>query len=124
MEGIVVVTTVGSEEEANTLAREMISRRHAACVNIVSGVKSLYRWKGKICRDSEYVLLIKTVRDEFDAVAAAIGELHSYELPEILSFGVKDGDPDFLDWLAQSTDKTADFADEDDLEVGLEEPGL
>lgn len=109
-----ILTTVGEEEQAILIAREIVARRHAACVNIVPGVRSVYRWQGKICTDGEYLLVIKTLEEEYPEVAATIQELHSYELPEILSFPVRQGDPDFLDWIAASVDKTAEFADEDD----------
>jgi periplasmic divalent cation tolerance protein len=114
MQAIVVVTTVGTEEQANLIAREIVARRQAACVNILPGMRSIYRWKGKICKDGELLLLVKTLEGEFEAVAATIRELHSYELPEILSFGVSRGEQGFLDWLAGCVDKDADFADEDD----------
>ena len=115
MSAIVMVTTVGDEDEGNEIARELIIRRHAACVNMLPGVKSFYRWKGKICRDGEYLLIIKTLASEYEAVAAAIKELHSYELPEILAFDICQGDQDFLDWIQSSLDKDADFEDEEDL---------
>ncbi len=113
MGGIVVVTTVGDEEQANLLARELVSRRHAACVNVLTGVRSTYRWKGKICRDSEFMLVIKTMAEEFDAVSEAIHELHDYELPEILAFEIGRGEPRFLDWVAASLDKDAAFEEEE-----------
>ncbi|HUP42726.1 MAG TPA: divalent-cation tolerance protein CutA, partial [Thermoanaerobaculia bacterium] len=81
MRAAAVVTTVGTEEQANLIAREIIARRQAACVNIVPGVRSIYRWQGKICSDAEFLLIAKTLESEFDAVAATIRELHSYELP-------------------------------------------
>ena len=116
MSAIVVVTTVGDEEQGNLIARELIARRHAACVNMVSGVKSFYRWQGKICRDGEYMLIIKTMEEEYSAVAEAIRELHSYDLPEILAFDICKGDRSFLDWVANSLDKDAAFdEDEDDF---------
>ena len=114
MRAIVIVTTVGTEDQANLLARELIARRQAACVNVVPGVRSTYRWKGKICTDGEMMLVVKTLDSEFDAVAATIRELHTYELPEILSFPVDRGDARFLEWIAASVDKDAEFADEDD----------
>ncbi|NJL26376.1 MAG: divalent-cation tolerance protein CutA [Thermoanaerobaculia bacterium] len=114
MPAIVVVTTVGDEEQGNLIARELIARRHAACVNMVSGVKSFYRWQGKICRDGEYMLIIKTMDHEYPAVAEAIRELHSYELPEILAFEISRGDAKFLDWVGNSLDKEAPFEEEDD----------
>src|SRR5258708_40071043 len=114
MRAIVVVTTVAREEQAYLIEREIAARRQAACVNILPGMRSIYRWKGKICKDGELLLLIKTLEGEFEGVAATIRELHSYELPEILSFGVARGEQGFLDWLAGSAHKNADLADEGD----------
>ena len=114
MRAIVVITTVGTEEQAYLIAREIVARRQAACVNILPGVRSIYRWKGKICKDGELMLVVKTLEPEFAAVAATIRELHSYELPEILSFQVARGEERFLDWIATSVDKEAEFSDEDE----------
>src|SRR5882724_5295662 len=114
MRAIVVVTTVGTEEQAYLIAREIVARRQAACVNVLPGMRSIYRWKGKICKDGELLLLVKTMEGEFEGVAATIRELHSYELPEILSFTVTRGEPGFLDWIAASVDKEAEFSDEED----------
>jgi periplasmic divalent cation tolerance protein len=118
MQAIVVVTTVGTEEQAYTIAREIVARRQAACVNIVPGIRSIYRWKGKICKDGELMLLVKTLEGEFEAVAATIRELHSYELPEVLSFNVSHGEKGFLEWIAGSVDKDAEFSDDEDEEEG------
>ncbi|HUO86074.1 MAG TPA: divalent-cation tolerance protein CutA [Thermoanaerobaculia bacterium] len=114
MNATVVITTVGNEEQANTLARELVARRQAACVNILPGLKSFYRWQGKVCHDTELMLVIKTRDSEFEAVAATIRELHNYELPEILSFGVGRGEERFLAWIAESTDKSAPFGDDEE----------
>jgi len=114
VQATVVVTTVGTEDEANRLARALVSRRHAACVNIMPVVRSVYRWKGKVSEDSEYLLIIKTAAEEYPAVEVAIQELHSYELPEILAFRVSDGEPGFLDWIAECLSK--DGLDREDLE--------
>lgn len=113
MNATVVVTSVGTEEQANLIARELVARRHAGCVNIIPGVRSVYRWKGRICNDSEYLLVVKTMASEFEAVRAAIRELHTYELPEILAFPVAQGDSAFLDWIAAGLDKNADFPDDE-----------
>jgi periplasmic divalent cation tolerance protein len=121
MRAIVVVTTVGTEEQANLIAREIIRRRHAACVNIVPKIRSVYRWQGKICEDGEMMLLIKTTDQEFPAVADAIQELHSYELPEILAFNVSQGEIGFLQWIHASVDKEADFVDDEEEELAFEE---
>jgi periplasmic divalent cation tolerance protein len=122
---LVVMTTVGTEEEAAELARELVCRRHAACVNLVPGVKSIYRWGGKVCGDSEYLLVIKTLASEYPAVEAAIRELHSYELPEILAFPVAHGEAGFIDWIATALDKSqggcADEAEFEDPPISLDE---
>lgn len=115
MSAIVVVTTVGDENEANVLARELVCRRHAACVNIIPGVRSIYRWQGKICRDGEYMLVAKTMADEFEAVSSTIKEIHSYELPEILAFRIDRGDSNFLGWVEHCLDKNAAFEEEEEL---------
>ncbi len=114
MGALVVVTTVGTEEEANQLAEELVARRHSACVNIVPVHRSVYRWQGKICDDREFLLVIKTQEEEYEAVESTVRELHSYELPEILAFQVSRGEGRFLDWIARSLDKNADFAEDGD----------
>lgn len=114
-----VVTTVGTEEQANLIASELIARRLAACVNIVPGVRSVYRWQGKIASDAELLLIAKIRESDFEAVAEAIQELHSYDVPEILTFDVGRGDPDFLAWIIASTDKSAAVAEEDDEDEEL-----
>jgi periplasmic divalent cation tolerance protein len=122
---LVVLTTVGTEEEAAELARELVCRRHAACVNLVPGVKSIYRWGGKVCRDTEYLLVIKTLASEYPAVEAAIRELHSYELPEIVALPVAHGESGFLGWIATALDKSqggcADEAEFEDPPISLDE---
>ncbi|NIA01669.1 MAG: divalent cation tolerance protein CutA [Bacteroidia bacterium] len=72
MSAIVVVTTAGTEEEANLLAEELVERRHSCCVNILPIQRSVYRWQGKICDDSEYMLIIKTLESEYSAVEEAV----------------------------------------------------
>jgi periplasmic divalent cation tolerance protein len=117
MGAIVIVTSVGTEDQANTIARELVARRHAACVNIVPKVRSVYRWRGKVCQDGELLLIIKTIAEEFDAVTGVIGELHSYDLPEILSFDVARGEESFLGWIDSSVDKDAPFEDDEEPEA-------
>ena len=105
MLGLVVATTVGTEEEANRLAQELVGRQHATCVNILPVLRSVYRWQGKVCDDSEFMLLIKTVGEEYPAIESAIRELHSYELPEILAFRVHAGEENFLNWIQEGVRK-------------------
>jgi periplasmic divalent cation tolerance protein len=110
---IVVVTTVGTEEEANLIAEELVERRHSCCVNILPIHRSVYRWQGKICDDSEYMLIIKTLESEYSAVEETIQELHSYDLPEILAFGIQRGEAGFLTWITTCLNKGVDEVEDE-----------
>jgi periplasmic divalent cation tolerance protein len=96
----VVFTACGSAEEANRIARELVERRLAACVNIVPGVESVYRWKGEIESAAEWLLIIKTTAAAFEKLREAISELHSYDVPECVALTVEDGGADYLEWIA------------------------
>ena len=98
----IVVTTCGSVEEAQKIARELVERRVAACVNIVSPIQSVYRWQGKVESATEWLLLIKTTAEKFDAVRDAIGELHSYDLPECIMVSIEGGSPEYLKWIEEN----------------------
>lgn len=101
-DALVVLTTVGSDDQAERIATALIGENLAACVNIVKDVTSIYRWKGEVTRDTERLLVIKTTAPRFDAVRSRIRELHTYELPEVIALRVEDGDPGYLDWLQGS----------------------
>ena len=94
-----VMTSVGTEQQAVEISEELIARRLATCVNIVPCLRSIYRWKGKVCEDTEYLMLVKTPERLFDAVSAAIREYHSYELPEILALPVTAAETNFHQWV-------------------------
>ena len=96
----VVLTTADSPELADKLARAIVERRLAACVNVVGPVRSVYRWKGEIVTDEERLLVIKSSAACFPRLRDAIRELHTYEVPEILALSVEDGDQPYLEWLA------------------------
>ena len=98
----VVLCTAGSEEDASRIAATLVERRLAACVNVVPGIQSTYRWKGAVQTDREWLLLVKTRRDRFEAVRAAIREVHSYELPEIVMLEITGGDASYLAWIDES----------------------
>ena len=100
----IVLTTTGSQEEARKIARALVDRRLAACVNIIPQVESIYRWQGKVEDAYEWLLLIKTTTAAFERVRDAIRELHSYDLPECISFSVEDGSSDYLDWISESVE--------------------
>ena len=95
----IVLTTVGLAEKAEQLANALVERRLAACVNIVGPIRSIYRWKGSIAREQEYLLLIKTTADRAPELEAAFAELHPYELPERIEVAVEGGSLGYLEWL-------------------------
>lgn len=100
---IIVMTNCASAKEARRIARALVEKRLAACVNIIATpVESLYRWKAKIEKAREHSLLIKTRRDCFTAVERTIRELHSYEVPEIIAVPIVGGSRDYLAWLEEN----------------------
>jgi periplasmic divalent cation tolerance protein len=96
---IVVFSTASSAEEAEKIARGLISGHLAACVNIVPAVRSFYRWQGKIEDSAEFLLVIKSSRERFDALRSSIEKLHSYEVPEVIAMPVVDGARNYLNWM-------------------------
>lgn len=98
----IVLTTAGSEDEARKIARHLVERQLAACVNIVPRIESIYRWQGKVESAQEWLLLIKTTKAGFSAVREAIRSLHSYDLPECIAVEIDDGTPEYLQWMADS----------------------
>ncbi len=100
----IVLTTAGSQEEARKIARTLVERRLAACVNIIPQVESIYRWQGKVEDAHEWLLLIKTTNAAFERVRDAIRELHSYDLPECISISVENGGSAYLDWISESVE--------------------
>jgi len=113
----VMLTSVGTEQQAVEISEELIARRLATCVNIVPCLRSIYRWKGKVCEDTEYLLLVKTPRRMFERVAEAIRELHSYELPEILALPVDAAEATFHRWILQMVEPADDDEDEGEAPV-------
>jgi periplasmic divalent cation tolerance protein len=95
----IVLSTAGSEEEAQKIARHLVEHQLAACVNIVPKIESIYRWQGKVESSREWLLLIKTTAERFPAVLDAVRQLHSYELPECIAIGVEDGSAEYLEWI-------------------------
>jgi len=95
--------TMPDQERATALARALVDEGLAACVNILPGVKSIYRWEGRLQEDDEVLCLIKTRPAVFDRARARILALHPYEVPEIIAFSVDDGSAAYLDWLKKAT---------------------
>ena len=103
----VIFTTVGVEEQALSIARALVSERLAACVNIIGPIRSVYRWRDAIEDEPEFLLLIKTRALNYMKVERRLRELHTYEVPEVLSISVDRGSPPYIQWLLDSTREQA-----------------
>jgi len=103
MENIVVLITASNEEEAAKIARALVDSGLAGCVNIVRGVRSIYRWKGMIEDEAEVLMIAKTTKDKFGALSTRVKEMHSYTVPEIIAFPIVEGSREYLDWLRDAT---------------------
>lgn len=105
--GLVLLSTAPSADEAARLARALVEERLAACVNIVPGARSIYRWQGEVCDEPEHLLVIKTTPPRREALVARLLELHPYECPEAIALPIVAGAPGYLSWLAEQTAGTA-----------------
>jgi periplasmic divalent cation tolerance protein len=103
MNALLVLTNLPDRAAAEKLADALIQKRVAACVNILAPCRSVYRWKGEVQHDEEHPLLIKTTRECYAALEAAIRQVHPYELPEIVAVPIERGLPAYLDWVATQT---------------------
>jgi periplasmic divalent cation tolerance protein len=100
---LVVLVTCGSRKEAQRLARAIVDARLAACVNLITApVESVYRWKRRVERAKEFLLLIKTTRRQFEELRREIERRHSYDTPEIIALPIDAGSRDYLDWIDDS----------------------
>ncbi len=97
-----VLSTCPDEESALAIARHVVETRAAACVNVLPGLRSVYRWQGRVEEAHERLLLVKTRAERYAAVESAIRELHPYELPEILSVPLLAGLPAYLAWIDEA----------------------
>lgn len=108
MEALVVLTTVPDAEAADKLARQLIERKVAACVNILPAARSIYHWQGNVEQSNEVPLLIKTTRSCYAELEALIVGVHPYEVPEIIALPIVAGLPSYLNWLEQETNRNID----------------
>ena len=106
-QAILVYTTVADHDAASGLAELLVEGRLAACVHIVPGIRSVYRWPGKVHLDDEMQLVIKAQASNFELIAGLLREHHPYELPEIVAVRIDFGSQEYLDWIASETSPVA-----------------
>lgn len=102
-ECIIALITAQREEEAAEIATDIVGRKLAACVNIVRGVRSIYRWKGKTEDEGEVLMVVKTRRALFPDLMKRVKELHRYSVPEIIALPIVEGSEEYLEWLKEET---------------------
>lgn len=107
-EAIVVFITAANKDEAVRLAEMLVAARLAACVQILPGMESIYRWQGKVERQEEVLLIAKTIRFSFEDLEREVRALHSYETPEIVAVSLVAGSGPYLDWLSASVGAEAE----------------
>jgi periplasmic divalent cation tolerance protein len=102
-DAVVVLVTAPTAERAAEIARAVVEERLAACGNVVPGLRSIYRWEGKIQDEPEALLVLKTTRDRFEALRARLVALHPYQVPEVIALPVEAGSAPYLAWIAAET---------------------
>jgi len=99
---VVILVTAASRDESNKIARHLVEKRLAACVNISPGIESVYRWEGQIVEGGEFLLIIKSSKELFGEIKNEIVGLHSYRTPEIICLPIIEGSSDYLQWISDS----------------------
>lgn len=99
----VVLVTTPTREEAAALARELVRRHLAACVNVVGPVSSVYEWEGQLRDDPEWLMIVKSSHQRLSALQQFLEEQHSYEVPEVLALSVRSGSARYLEWVLEVT---------------------
>lgn len=99
---VVILVTAGKLAEAKRIAKHLIEAKLAACVNITPPVQSIYRWEGRIAHDQEVLMIIKSTRELFPELKAAVCKVHSYQTPEVICLPIVDGSEEYLAWIDAS----------------------
>lgn len=100
---IVIYITTRSVNEAKKIGRALVEEKLAACSNIISPIRSIYSWQGKICDDKEALMILKTKKTLFKQIVARVEQLHSYDVPEIIAMPIIEGSGKYLSWLNKET---------------------
>src|SRR4030042_6490241 len=101
---VVILVTCGSEEEALKIAKALVEEHLGACVNLVSPIRSIYRWEGEVRDEKEWLLIIKTQKQRFEELERKVKALHSYSVPEIISLPITEGSSASLNWIKENTE--------------------
>ena len=101
-DAMLVMTTVASQEQAHTIAQDLVEQELAVCVNILPIMHTFYRFKGEVHDDTENLLMIKTTKNLYDSVCASICQMHTYEIPEVFGIKMSECEPRFLDWITRN----------------------
>lgn len=100
---IIIFITASSEEEAQKIAIALVNEKLVACVNIIPGIRSIYWWEDKVCQEDEVMLIAKSTQSLFPSIMDRVKSLHSYQVPEIISFPISEGLPEYLNWIGEVT---------------------
>jgi len=100
---VVIYITTGSESEAEKIGHTLVEEKLVACSNIISPIRSIYSWQGKICDDKEALMMLKTKKELFKQIIKRVEELHSYDVPEIIAIPIIDGSSKYLSWINEET---------------------
>ncbi len=98
----ILVLITSQRKEADKIANYLIENKLCACINIVKNIDSIYWWQGKIVKDKESLLLCKTKKELFKKLETEVKKIHSYSVPEIIAFEIKEGNKDYLNWIQES----------------------
>ena len=100
---LVILVTAVDQEEAVRIGKAMVKAKLAACANIISGIQSIYRWKGKVVKAQEVLLILKSTKPRYRALEKAIKTVHTFEIPEIIALPVKEGLEQYIGWVRSET---------------------
>ena len=103
MGAILLFTTTPTLDDAKKISKELIEKKLAACVSIISGLESLFYWEGKLTEEKEYLLMVKTREELSDYLIDCVKKLHPYRVPEIIASKILFGNPEYLEWLEETT---------------------
>jgi periplasmic divalent cation tolerance protein len=104
MEYVLILSTVSKIEDAQTIANHLVSNSMAACVNFIPNLESVYKWKNQVCKENEFLLMIKTTANKETNVYDSLSEIHPYDTPEIITLPIQNGSKDYLNWISESVE--------------------